>query len=52
MSDKLDALITKMGVGSVKLDVYKKEGSGKNKRTTAVTLSELTDIIRRTLMEG
>lgn len=50
--DKLDALITKMGVGSVKLDVYKKEGSGKNKRTTAVTLSELTDIIRRTLMEG
>jgi hypothetical protein len=50
--DKLDALITKMGVGSVKLEVYRKEGSGKNKRNVPLTLSEVTDVIRQTLMEG
>jgi hypothetical protein len=50
--DKLDALITKMGVGSVKLEVYRKEGSGKNKRNVSLTLSEVTNVIRQTLMEG
>jgi hypothetical protein len=41
-----------MGVGSVKLEVYRKEGSGKNKRNVSLTLSEVTNVIRQTLIEG
>ena len=50
--DKLEGLVTKMGIGPVKLQVYRKEGSGKNKRHVQLTMSDLTDIIRHALMEG
>ena len=50
--DKFDNIITKMGIGSTKLDnVYRKEGSGRNKKNIPVTLSDLSDMLRHILME-
>lgn len=51
--DDLDGIITKMGVGPVKIDnLFRKEGSGKNRKNVPVTLSDLSATIRQALMEG
>lgn len=49
--DDLDGIITKLGIGSVKVDNwFKKEGAGKNKRNVPLTLTDLSIMIRHALM--
>lgn len=50
--DKLDSLITKMGVSDVTLEnIFKKEGNSRSKKYTRLTISEISKSLRNILTE-
>ena len=51
--DKLDSIITKMGISSVKIqNVYKREGTGKGKRNSPISVGELAELIKNNILEN
>ena len=50
--EKLDHVITEMGISDQTVDnIYRKEGSGRSKKYIALTIKEIGDTLRQSLME-
>lgn len=49
--ERIDTLLVSMGVSSQKLNVFRKEGNGKGKKYTPVTLRDFSSIVRNALEE-
>lgn len=49
--ERIDSLLVSMGVSSQKIDVFRKEGSGRGKKYIPLTLKDFTCIVRKSLEE-
>lgn len=50
--EQFDSIITRMGVSDIAVpNVFRKEGSGKNRKNTPLTVREIGETLRRALME-
>ena len=49
--ERVDNIITSMGVSSQKLDVFRKEGNGRGKKYIPLTLKDFCFVIRKALEE-
>lgn len=50
--ERYDNIITKMGISDQKINnVYRKEGNGRNKKYISLTIKEIGNVLRQSLME-
>ena len=50
--ERYEYIATKMGVMDQETNVFRKEGGGKSKKYTPLTIGEVSKILRQSLMEG
>lgn len=51
--ERFDYITTEMGIGSqTTSNIYKKEGSGRNKKYIPLTIKDISNTLRQSLMEG